>query len=1755
MADQEKTTTQDKTGTSEKDRHLKEANDQTLSSDAEKPIDPSLSNIHYGTRGHEGPELSVSQTPDDGPSRDFASADSQNESTDTGDDTVRTPGEDVVSQADSTEDQSDATETEETTTRSVEREAKADANSQEQSGSFGIQDAATPAAATGTDGSAQQASGSPDNATSREEESGTTNTNTAPSDIELSSDSVDENAVAGTVVATLLATDQDAGETFTYALVDGAGDPITNSNFEIVGDEIRVRDGADIDFEDAASHALNVRVTDSGGNTYVETVTLSVNDLNEGPTDIALTGGAVDENAVAGTVVATLSATDQDAGETFTYALVDDAGDPLTNSNFEIVGDEIRVRAGTDIDFEDAASHALNVRVTDSGGNTYVEAVTLSVNDLNEGPTDIGLTGGAVDENTAAGTVVATLSATDQDAGETFTYALVDGGGDPVSGGDFEIVGDEVRVRAGADIDFEDAASHALNVRVTDSGGNTYVETVTLSVNDLNEGPTDIALAGGAVDENAVAGTVVATLSATDQDAGETFTYTLVDGAGDPLSDGDFEIVGDEVRVRAGADIDFEDAASHALNVRVTDSGGNTYVETVTLSVNDLNEGPTDIALAGGAVDENAVAGTVVATLSATDQDAGETFTYALVDDAGDPLTNSNFEIVGDEVRVRAGADIDFEDAASHALNVRVTDSGGNTYVETVTVTVNDVDETPPVVGLNISGGSGNDNIVAGAGNDYVDAGYGDDTVYGEAGDDVIRGNRGNDTMYGGDGDDVFTTSGYYEGTDQFHGGDGLDTVQGSGGNDRIYVTSNLENLDSIEVIDGGGGTDTLIGTANDDVLDFSSGPVLQNIEGIDAGYGNDTVTGTAGDDVIRGNRGNDTMYGGDGDDVFTTSGYYEGTDQFHGGDGMDTVQGSGGNDRIYVTSNLDNLDSIEVIDGGGGTDTLIGTANDDVLDFSSGPVLQNIEGIDAGYGNDTVTGTAGDDVIRGNRGNDTMYGGDGDDVFTTSGYYEGTDQFHGGDGLDTVQGSGGNDRIYVTSNLENLDSIEVIDGGGGTDTLIGTANDDVLDFSSGPVLQNIEGIDAGYGNDTVTGTAGDDVIRGNRGNDTMYGGDGDDVFTTSGYYEGTDQFHGGDGLDTVQGSGGNDRIYVTSNLDNLDSIEVIDGGGGTDTLIGTANDDVLDFSSGPVLQNIEGIDAGYGNDTVTGTAGDDVIRGNRGNDTMYGGDGDDVFTTSGYYEGTDQFHGGDGMDTVQGSGGNDRIYVTSNLDNLDSIEVIDGGGGTDTLIGTANDDVLDFSSGPVLQNIEAIDAGYGNDTVTGTAGDDVIRGNRGNDTMYGGDGDDVFTTSGYYEGTDQFHGGDGMDTVQGSGGNDRIYVTSNLDNLDSIEVIDGGGGTDTLIGTANDDVLDFSSGPVLQNIEGIDAGYGNDTVTGTAGDDVIRGNRGNDTMYGGDGDDVFTTSGYYEGTDQFHGGDGMDTVQGSGGNDRIYVTSNLDNLDSIEVIDGGGGTDTLIGTANDDVLDFSSGPVLQNIEGIDAGYGNDTVTGTAGDDVIRGNRGNDTMYGGDGDDVFTTSGYYEGTDQFHGGDGMDTVQGSGGNDRIYVTSNLDNLDSIEVIDGGGGTDTLIGTANDDVLDFSSGPVLQNIEAIDAGYGNDTVTGTAGDDVIRGNRGNDTMYGGDGDDVLDGGDGNDLFLFYEGSGSDQIFGGAGRSWVDTVELRDAEGGDDIGAYGADWTVTVTSGGIVDEEADSITLEQDTSGYVTFSDGSEFTFQDLERIEW
>jgi VCBS repeat-containing protein len=516
-----------------------------------------------------------------------------------------------------------------------------------------------------------------------------TNVNDAPTDIQLSSSTVAENQPSGTTVGTLSATDQDVpAQTMTYALVDAADFPDNNA-FQISGSTLLTN--ASFDFETKSSYSIRVQVTDNGtpAQSFQKTLTVNVTNVNEAPTDITLTPSMISFGQPAGTTVGTLAAVDPDAGDTATFALACAGTD---NASFQISGNKLQTAVGGLA----VGTYSICVRATDSGTLTFDKTLTVTVSAQNFAPTDIQLSATTIAENQPSGTPVGTLSDTDPNAGDSATYTLACSGAD---NGSFQISGNQLQTAAS--FDFETKAIYSICIRVTDSGGLTFDKPFTIVVTDVNEAPTDIQLSNQSVPEDQIATTLVGTLSATDPDSGQTFTYTLVGGTGSD-DNSSFQIPAGTNQLETNQSFDFETKSSYSIRIRVTDSGtpNLSFEKVFTISILNINESPTDISLSPSSLPENQPAGTTVGTLTATDPDAGQTATFALVQTGACPGTdNSSFQIVSGN-QLQSTASFDFETKSSYSICVRATDNGTPPlhFDKTLTVTVTNVNEAPVAV-------------------------------------------------------------------------------------------------------------------------------------------------------------------------------------------------------------------------------------------------------------------------------------------------------------------------------------------------------------------------------------------------------------------------------------------------------------------------------------------------------------------------------------------------------------------------------------------------------------------------------------------------------------------------------------------------------------------------------------------------------------------------------------------------------------------------------------------------------------------------------------------------------------------------------------------------------------------------------------------------------------------------------------------------------------------------------------------------
>ncbi len=445
-------------------------------------------------------------------------------------------------------------------------------------------------------------------------------------------------------------------------------------------------------------------------------------------------------------------------------------------------------------------------------------------------PDDISLSSAVIDENSAIGTVIGAFTAYSDGTslndlyGNAGQFALINN-----PGGLFAINAAGQLV-VNANLDYETNATPAVTVQITDRDGQTYDETFTITVNDVNDLPV-LPDASFSVNENQTGTIQLGRITATDQD-GDTLSLALTKG-GDIFSlrdDG-------QLSLTTATGLDYETKNSYQITVAAQDEHGSVSSHDYTINILDMNEPPTALTLSNNVIYENIpLVNRVVGTLSVTDPDANNQFTYQ--------VSNDKFEIINGQLCVKEAAT--FTTGMDELVNITVTDAdymisqdfaisinylnrapvpapdhvlttqeSGTLLIPEQALLYNDIDEDND--GLSI--------LASSISQDHVS--FNTDTLTVA----VILGEPFTDTpteftFAVTDGIASANTLAWIENVAPT--GEGLTLIQGTDSSEVIIGTSADEQLM------GGGGRDVLIGAGGADVLDAGAGNDLLLISDTD---------------------------------------------------------------------------------------------------------------------------------------------------------------------------------------------------------------------------------------------------------------------------------------------------------------------------------------------------------------------------------------------------------------------------------------------------------------------------------------------------------------------------------------------------------------------------------------------------------------------------------------------------------------------------------------------------------------------------------------------------------------------------------------------------------------------------------------------------------------------------------------------------------------------------------------------------------
>lgn len=247
---------------------------------------------------------------------------------------------------------------------------------------------------------------------------------------------------------------------------------------------------------------------------------------------------------------------------------------------------------------------------------------------VNDPPLAIHIQIPAIEENPQPGTSVGYISVSDPDPGASYRITT----SDPR----FQITGGQI-IFVDGELDFDAEPNINFHVIATDTEAAYAISSeTTLQLIDVNEPPVSIDLDSRNVAENE-SGVRIGRLSVLDPDAESHYELSV--------SDDRFELQDGELRLKDGVGLDYESEPEVPVAITARDSHSDDIwlTETITLTVQDTNDAPTDLEVGGDEVRANHPGG-LIGRVAVADED-GEPYDYEVSDD--------RFEVVNGYLKLR----------------------------------------------------------------------------------------------------------------------------------------------------------------------------------------------------------------------------------------------------------------------------------------------------------------------------------------------------------------------------------------------------------------------------------------------------------------------------------------------------------------------------------------------------------------------------------------------------------------------------------------------------------------------------------------------------------------------------------------------------------------------------------------------------------------------------------------------------------------------------------------------------------------------------------------------------------------------------------------------------------------------------------------------------------------------------------------------------------------------------------------------
>uniref|UniRef100_A0A8C5H951 Cadherin domain-containing protein n=1 Tax=Gouania willdenowi TaxID=441366 RepID=A0A8C5H951_GOUWI len=422
--------------------------------------------------------------------------------------------------------------------------------------------------------------------------------------------SLKENSTKGSSAIKLTATDADDGLNGEIVYSFGSRTPesvLSVFDINYLTGEIILK--GTLDYESSKLYRIDVTAKDKGipemeGHCRVQ---VDVEDVNDNSPEIVLTSkpSPVREDAPSGTVVALISARDQDSGENGKVKLHLPKGSPFIlkpsySNNYELVTSGV-------LDRERLSEYNIEITATDSGSPPLwsKKTVPVTITDVNDNPPVFTQPSYNVylKENGVPGSILYSVSAYDEDFGENakISYSILDSKVQDVSVSSYVYINsDNGSIYSMHSFDYEKLKVFQIQVQAKDQGSPSLSSNATVHVFilDQNDNAPAVIYPSSAVlgslshqrmPRCAKAGHLVTKVTAVDADSGHNawMSYRVAEATDASL----FTVSQYTGEVRTKRSVSEQDDSSQRLLIEIKDDGEPVQSSTVTVSIL-MEDGP-----------------------------------------------------------------------------------------------------------------------------------------------------------------------------------------------------------------------------------------------------------------------------------------------------------------------------------------------------------------------------------------------------------------------------------------------------------------------------------------------------------------------------------------------------------------------------------------------------------------------------------------------------------------------------------------------------------------------------------------------------------------------------------------------------------------------------------------------------------------------------------------------------------------------------------------------------------------------------------------------------------------------------------------------------------------------------------------------------------------------------------------------------------------------------------------------------------